>query len=465
MRGTYFATHFGNWYEKASERELADYVRELKHWGCNSVSAWFDMHDFTGVDDPRAAKRLDRIRTIYRLCAANGIETGMLVLANEAFKTSPENLRADWRAGKNGYTSNLVGHYHVEICPSRPGGVDAILAGRKAVFSAFADTPPARIVIFPYDQGGCTCAACAPWGANGYLRAAEQVAGLARRTFPGVGIDLSTWRFDAFGPALGEWRGLAGRRDAVRKWADRLFVDADQLARLEADPILPYFPMTEISMARMLPWGGFGANPRPAEIERVLLRHPKSEGAMPYSEGVYEDLNKCVGLALLSGLAATAREATGLYAARHFGEATRAAVAEAAELLEKNQGHEAFVVQDGRRFDFYSLASVDPARPWQLEASVGNLDAARAARALGLLREAEKSMTPEARKSWRWRILMLRAEIDAALAQGAKLDALEPRFDELADIYHVDGDTLPCLVPPTRKRLRPGPDVLRHGAF
>ena len=465
VRGVYFATHFGNWYEKASDRELADYIAELKHWGCNSITTWFDMHDYAGMDDPRVAVRLNRIRRIFEICNANGIRKNLLVLANEAFKTSPESLRADWKGRKNGYRGAIVGHYHVEVCPSKPGGMDYILKARKAVLDAFADVKPDSVMICPYDQGGCTCDGCAPWGANGFLRVSKELSALARKTFPDVRVILSTWRFDAFGSSLGEWEGLGARREDVRTWADGLFVDQEHLDRLDADPILPYFPMTEISMDRMLPWGGFGANPCPTLVEEIIRRHPKIEGTMPYSEGIYEDLNKVVGLALLSGTASSAQEAVELYAKRYFGERECKAVAEAVFLLERNMGHNALAEQDGQTRDFYSFAKIDVSRPWALKAKLARLDAERAEKAAVLLKRAEDSMADAAKASWRWRILMLRAEIDRALAKGAGLDALQSRFDELAELYHVDRETLPWVMPPSRKHLRLRLDLSGHGAL
>jgi len=463
IRGVYFATHFGNWYEKASDAEISEYIGELKYWGCNFVSAWFDMHDFTGMDDPAAAPRLRLIKTIFGSCRKNGMASSLGSLANEAFKESPSALRADWRAGQNGYTHNPVGHYHVEICPSKPGGLEQILKSRREVLAAFAETPPDYFWSCPYDQGGCTCSNCAPWGANGYLRTAKTVAALVRQMFPCAKFSISSWRFDAFGPKLGEWAGLCARQEEVRTWADMIVIDQNQLPLLEANPVLPYCPMVEISMDRMLPWGGFGANPRPKMLEGLIRCHPKMAGMMPYSEGLYEDLNKVIGLALLSGKATTAREAVEQYAARYFGAGTEGLVAEAVDILEDNLGHDAYVLQDGRRFDFYSLEQIDPARTWTLECRVSRLNAVRADRALELLNAAEAKMSASAKKVWRWRVLKLRAELDVALGKGATVEALEPRFNELASIYRVGRDTAQCLVPPTRTYLRPGPEVLRNG--
>lgn len=465
IRGVYFATHFGNWYEKASDQELAEYIGELKYWGCNSITTWFDMHDYTGIDEPRVADRLNRIKRIFKICNTNGVQKNLLFLANEAFKTSPVGLRADWVGRKNGYKTDLVGHYHVEVCPSKPGGMAYILKARKAVFSAFSDECLDNVMICPYDQGGCTCSNCAPWGANGFLRVSKELAAMAREFFPGVVVNLLTWRFDAFGPALGEWEGLGAKRKNLRIWANGLFVDSEHLDRLDADPILPYFPMTEISMDGMLPWGGFGANPSPTMVADIICRHPKIEGTMPYSEGIYEDLNKVVGLAILSGKATSAKEAVGLYAKRYFGHASCEAVIEAVFLLEANMGHRALVIQNDRRHDFYSFADVDSAKLWKLEYEAKKIDVGRAERALRLMRQAEDSMSNEVKKSWRWRILMLRAEIDMAMSKGKSLDSVSDLFDELATIYHVDRDTLPWLVPPSRKYLYSEPDLLQHGVL
>lgn len=465
IRGIYFATHFGNWYENASDQELADYVRELRYWGCNSIATWFDMHDYTGVDDPRAAMRLNRIKRIFQICNANGIQKNLLYLANEAFKTSPVGLRADWRGRKNGYRGAIVGHYHVEVCPSEPGGMEYICEARKAVLEAFADVKLDNVIICPYDQGGCTCSNCAPWGANGFLRTSRKLAAITREAFPDVGVILSTWRFDAFGSTLGEWRGLGAARDDVRSWADRLFVDQEHLDHLDGDAILPYFPMTEISMYGMLPWGGFGANPLPQLVEDVIRQHPNIDGTMPYSEGIYEDLNKVVGLALLSGKAASAREAVELYAKRYFGEKSCAAVVEAVYQLERNLGHNALIEQGGKSYDFYSFGKVDAAKPWKLKCVTKRMDACRAERALDLFKQAERMMSEDAKRSWRWSILMLRAEIDAAISKGRGLDEIQDCFDKLAGIYRVGKNSLPWVIPPSRKYLHTEVNLSEQGAL
>jgi hypothetical protein len=43
-------------------------------------------------------------------------------------------------------------------------------------FAAFADIAIDYLWIWPYDQGGCTCGQCKPWGVNGFLAMAEPTA-------------------------------------------------------------------------------------------------------------------------------------------------------------------------------------------------------------------------------------------------------------------------------------------------
>ena len=45
-RSIYFAAHFHNWYEEASDGEVERYIEELAEWGLTGVAAWFDMIGF-----------------------------------------------------------------------------------------------------------------------------------------------------------------------------------------------------------------------------------------------------------------------------------------------------------------------------------------------------------------------------------------------------------------------------------
>ena len=458
LRGIYFATHFGNWYVTAPEEDVRAYVEDLALWGCNQVRVWFDMHDYAGIDDPAATPLIGRLRAILLAVRECGLATSLIALSNESFATSPEDLRADWRGGRNGYERELRGHYHVEICPSKPGGLDLILRNRAAALGLFKDIGIDEVAFFSYDQGGCTCADCAPWGFNGMLKVLPRFSELVRRTMPGCRIEYSTWLFDSFGSALGEWKGLEERIGEVKRHADALAVENVDRIAVGVPGGLRATTMPEISMGGMLPWGGFGANPQPSRFSGFFRKPGMAHltGCRPYSEGIYEDLNKVLLLALGWDPSRDVREIVGDYAAFHFGEEARGPVTEAALLMERNLGHCAWFVQNGKRRDAYGCDRIDPKRPCEISIDCG-ANAGRAAQALALL----KTLAPKIGGAWRWRILFLRATIDDGLARGLAFDGpeLAPAFAELAKIYRVADATEPFLVPPGARplgKIRPG---------
>ncbi len=96
----------------------------------------------------------------------------------------------------------------VELCPSKPSALALHEQWFAEEFRAFGSVEPDFVMIWPYDQEGCCCPACRPWGASGFLRTAERIAGIARRHFPRVRVILSTWLFDSPVDEV-EWKGLA----------------------------------------------------------------------------------------------------------------------------------------------------------------------------------------------------------------------------------------------------------------
>ncbi len=447
-RGIYFATHFGNFYDRAPEKELRDYIADLALWGCNEVCVWFDMHHFNGIQDPAAQQKIAQLRKIFAAARDCGLHGDLLGLANEGYADSPANLRADWRGGQNNYRYDLNGHYHVELCPSAPGGSDLILRWREEVFSAFAGCGIDRVSIFPYDQGGCSCKQCAPYGANGYWKIIPGYAKLAKHYFPNCKVCLGTWRFDAF--TDGEWQDLFRRDAELKKYVDILHIDpadAEKVAKSTPGG-LPVICFSEISMAGMLPWGGFGANVRAENFDREMRACAGFAGVRPYSEGIYEDMNKVLLLAWC-WKPRLMTEILGDYFAFYFGGKTREKGVKASLLLEMNLEHRTVVVQGGKRRSAYSAELVDPAVPWHLEYEAKNLDRARAEAALALLDKCQVS--PETAASWRWQLLYLRAVIDVKLAKKESIDA---ELEKLHQLYRANENTMPCLVPSAEPRWR-----------
>ncbi|HQN52641.1 MAG TPA: serine hydrolase domain-containing protein, partial [Phenylobacterium sp.] len=126
-------------------------------------------------------------------------------------------------------------------------------------------------------------------------------------------------------------------------WVDYLMADdyGDQFPAFPrehgAPGGLPMVNFPEISMYQMGPWGGYGANPLPAHLQRIWdsSRHLLS-GGFPYSEGIFEDINKALCAQFCWHDAADARAIVREYAAGEFSPAVADDVVRSVAILEAN---------------------------------------------------------------------------------------------------------------------------------
>ena len=434
FRGIYFASHFYNFYHQAPLEEIARYLEDLALWGYNGVTVWFDMHHYQGMDDPAAQDMLVRLRGILTVAREIGLWGGLMVLGNEAYAGSPPAMRADWRTGQHGYRDGVeLSHYHVELCPQKAGARDYLLTSFEQLFRSFADQHLEFLSIWPYDQGGCTCADCAPWGARGFLNIAPDIAALFRRVFPGAKISLSTWYFDRAYP--NEWEAFARAFDATLHGADYIMADA------MGDDVYPQYPLKhgvpgglpllnfpEISMYANWPWGGYGMNPYPHRLQE-LWEMSKSllVGGLPYSEGIFEDINKVV-CAQFYWNDRPAVETVRDYISYYFGHDIVFELSRAVALMERTLAH---------HYDATTPTHVTMPETEGVEET------------FDLVKKAEEQMTSYARKNWRWRLFFLRAFIDLELAaHNMEITELcDAAFRELISIYHAQ-HAAPSVRPP-----------------
>lgn len=439
VRGIYFASHFHNFYHDAPVEKIEHYVEEMGLWGYNVISVWFDFHHYNGIEDPEAQTMLERLRIILRAGQRIGLGACLTTLANEGYANSPEEMRADWTAGHDGYHYAPHGHYHRELCPSKPGAVDTEMRWVAERLEAFAGIKFDYIWLWPYDQGGCTCAACAPWGANGFLKMAEPQARFYRERCPEAKIILSTWYFNHF--IDGEWEGLAAKFAQKPDWVDYLLVD-DYGDNFPAFPLahgapggLPMVNFPEISMYNCWPWGGFGANPLPRHLQSLwdASGHVLS-GGFPYSEGIFEDINKAICAQFYWQQDKPALETLREYIAAEYSPEVVEEVCAAVEILERNIAREQEVIGDEKCFVMEKTAGADEA--------------------FALLSRADAKLPANVRASWRWRILYLRGLIDAELAANGfhSNDRTEAAYQELTEIFHVQ-EGMFVVAPPTREAL------------
>ena len=454
FRAMYYATHNYNFYHAAPKEEVFRYIEDSAFWGQNVLVVWYDMNHYTSVDSKESVEFIAFLKNILFHAKKVGMKIAFTSNANEAFFESEPELRATWWP-QNGYFREITAHYHKEYCPSKPGGMEAILRDREAMLRAFSDVGIDYFITWPYDQGGCTCEKCVPWGSNGYLRIARALRPLIHKYFPDAKMCLSAWYFDLF--THGEWDAFYKemKEGDYRDWISYIIVDFKPnelipafIRRDKSVAGIPILDFTEISMFSVSPWGGFGTNACPGRFSGIYERlGPMIAGGLPYSEGIHEDVNKIIMLGFFYGISDDVVEILREYCRFEFGPKEAENVVELLQLLETT--HRRLFVRDevrpeGRspyRFVLTGRKNVEYIRD-------------RAEEINGRLDETTKN-------SWRWRIIYLRALIDAELKANDWFvtDTCNEYFRELQKIYHTDARTAYCCAPPT-------PEVVfnAHGA-
>jgi len=432
VRGIYFATHFHNFYHDAPIGEVERYVEDLGLWGFNTVIVWYDMHHFNGFDSPEAVDFRQRLKAICGAARRVGLDVGLVNVANEGYANSPKAIQADVK-GMRGAA------FPTDVCTGKPEGRQYVLDNFAQQYDWARELKPKWIILWPYDSGGCGCRQCQPWGDGGYLRMAEPVARLARSKFSGVRVVLSTWFLSGM-----EWAGLRPAFSARPDWVDYLLVErrhmggaADLPPARPSPGELPLVGFPEITMAGgAWAWGGIGANLLPTRYERGWKEDKAQwQGGFPYSEGIYDDIHKALFASFYWKADTSADEALKEYIAFEYSPEVVDLVLPAIRLIEKN------------------IAPQTRTGPWSLKAR-------------DLLERADAQLTAQSRRAWRWRILLLRARIDAQLyLTGGVLKGrvLHDACRELTDIYHAERAEA-CVKPPRVDPTEP-PPVDRRAQF
>ena len=409
MRGIYLANHFNNYYEAASPEELERYVEDLSLWGFNLLALGFPHWQYENYDDPAARKMIEHMLRIMRTAKQVGMRVSVGAALNSGFRSTPQEMRCTPVPDPLG----RHGNFGVNLCPGKPAARERLLKDWDRLLDEFAEPGLDCVTYWPYDEGGCGCQDCWPWGARGYLSLSSVVSELVRRKSPHTKVIVSTWTFDT--PPVGEWDGLSKALAEGKSWAD--YIQADAHEDFPRFPLergvpggLPMLNFPEISMWGQHPWGGYGANPLPARLQRLWNQtQRKLSGGTPYSEGIYEDINKAICSQFYWDPDRPAIETVREYAAFEYSPDVADDVVKAVEAFEKNH----------------------------LRGEIGP----SAEEALASVKKIEAKLTPRARAAWRWRTVYLRALIDCELLKThGKLEGniLREAFRELTAIYHAE---------------------------
>lgn len=411
IRTAYLARHYINPFMQFDAATLCRYLDDLVLDGVNSFDMQLDIPQIDAVrlkgDPAEQARYLDASAAIVR--HLKELDCGMRGGggSNTARGDAPEEFRAqpvrNPRAPNGGF----------RVCPAKPGAMDFLLGNHAKGLARMRDRGlDIRFVThFPYDEGGCGCDTCHPWGCNGYVKMCETYHGMNVKAYPGVKTVMSTWFFEDKEYA-GLWEYLK-----THDWIDYLEID-DFGSDFPKYPLKHPIPnahtkiltFPEISMWGRIPWGGYGAAAYPKMLERIFRNCEKAvEGFRYYSEGTFEDINKAVVTGLYVDPATTADEILATYAAYHFPGVDTADFVRLVALFETNH------------------------RPHMME--FANADAAKR-----LALKMDREILPPMRTSWRWRLVYLRAMIDAEICgtDDFQPETAKPYFDELVKLYCAD---------------------------
>lgn len=413
VRGIYFATHFHNYYDAAPIAEVQQYVEDVALWGYNVLLVWYDMHQFSGFNDPIAVKVRKRLHAILKAASSIGLDVAWGDVGNAGYNSSPANIRAVKCVDKGA-------QFDCDICPSQDGGTDYILANSEKLLEEFADVKPKYYFIWPYDNGGCCCDKCRPWGTNGYPRIARLLADQHQKHIPDARTIISTWYFSD--DERQGFEAMLSKQSPA--FADYLMSEANSVY-VNATGI-PLLAFPEITMLGWQPWGGYGAAPLPTRFQTEWRK--KSQllaGGFPYSEGIYDDLNKVLHAQFYWDPDRSATDIVREYIAFEYSKEVVDDMTRVIAILERNFKRE------------------------EINES--------AEEAFRLIQNSEAKLTLKARRSWRWRLVFLRGFIDrqifrtvprpvfkqrgdhgiflASIPDGAALSAA---FKELRKIYHAE---------------------------
>lgn len=418
-RTVYVATHFYNWYHEASIEEVKKYLEELLLWGYNAVTSIVPVVNLHSFEEPAFYETVEKCREVFKLAKQLGMKVSFGTPANQGLLSAPDEIEADlslfeYRGGNSGKN----------ICPHKEGGLEYLRNVWVTLFKQFEDIGIDSISTSAYDEGGCGCEKCRPWGANGYLDLAKEYFKEARKIYPDCKLGLSTWYFDHpidEGEYEALWKRLRGDLSHVD------YISADGHIEfpkypLEHDPVKPIVNFPEISMWGLMPWGGRGATPQPKRFQKMWdgVKHIIS-GGTPYTEGLYEDISKIQWVSYYWTPDRHYRDSLAEYINYEYSDDVIDEVLEMMELIEENH----VGVYEGKQ---------------------PNMDACN--RAEQIARSVNERLSERAKKSWRWRLLYIRAIMDKAVNQ-----------------YHVDHDNGRTIkgMPSEKKIKRYGQEVILKG--
>src|SRR5665647_804201 len=189
------------------------------------------------------------------------------------------------------------------------------------------------------------------------------------------------------------------------------------------------------------PWGGFGATPLPDHLldQWQKVKHRLS-GGFPYSEGIFEDINKVIYAQSYWNSATPIEQTLKEYISYEYSPKAVDSILKVIKTLEQNHH---------MRWWPGELEGVKLTMDWFPSKNVKPQADPGAEEAYAIVKQVDPTLPEWARKSWRWRILYIRTMLDAELKAngGAPNETCIKGFKELMKIYHTTEKTDPVVKP------------------
>ncbi len=401
MRGVNFWPHIRNWYEVHSLEDNQRLLEDIVGMGFNDFCTCFERELLRNYLDERTAddygQRLwHTLKELGRMAHTLGLKVTIIDALNTVFTDQcSDPALADLQAEKPPTWPRGWQKKDYLFCPSKPRAREIILRNHEL---AYKDYPVIdALLLWAYDPSGCGCAACHPWPKTAFELGRELAARL-RVYHPQAAVYLSAWDMsdeevgvlidllnqDSSGTFQGvvdkEWQFLDLQAGGV---------PLERWARLDAR----YVKMPYIDLCQIGAWGWhcFTANPYPTRFEALFqaMRRAGIVHYSAYSEDIHDDINKYLIARLGTSSEKSARQLIREYCMRYFQAAVGDDVYEAACLMEEEYTNK--------------LGS-----PW-VQQPVMSLDTARKMHAI--LKDVETRLPGYVIRSWRWQVLISRAEL------------------------------------------------------
>lgn len=292
----YWPLHCKNCYEKRPTEFLLDLLDYRALLGTTELWLYFSQNQyecpFGEHPESYSLEQWTKLKALHSRAKALGLKTGLVSTLNLVY-TDQARAHPEWRAAvhpQSGWTLQTV-------CPSNPEARAQLIANHRQLVEEAGELD--TLCLFFYDWGGCGCEKCAPWVETG-LKLAEEIAAACREVRPRLEVFITDWHFTP--EEIHHFAQIAGKLDWLSGLAATARTEQTSVwARVGYPAGLPRVSFLDTTMTGG--WGLLGANPLPGAMAHHVegARAGGSGGLVLYTEGLYDELNHVLALALAWG--------------------------------------------------------------------------------------------------------------------------------------------------------------------